>query len=303
MKHNYPAKRSSIQNRSELNLTIINTIKETGGLPKKLMSKSLLSLYTSRLTCEGFIRKVGYGVWEVLKPYSKQVQVNSETPRVTPHHPPLLTLKSDDSRVHNLMFKLKVEAPLSWEARLNARGLAFEGSGGYIRLVFDGFKVWLCRSSVIIYFPSGIDFRASSVPVSLRLAVNGLFSFVPRLEAYLGFTLRYNGLLVWSMSRKHIGLMKNSLAQLYAKEGKKLKVFDDRGLWLVADDSFNLNELEAVRTPTNQTEAEIIQGFFNDLKKNPVKPSEFMSMLTGLLLAVNGVKEAVKSLNDRVDRL
>jgi hypothetical protein len=201
------------------------------------------------------------------------------------------------------MFKLKVEAPLSWEARLNARGLAFEGSGGYIRLVFDGFKVWLCRSSVIIYFPSGIDFRASSVPVSLRLAVNALFSFVPRLEAYLGFTLRYNGLLVWSMGRKHIGLMKNSLAQLYASEGKKLKVFDDRGLWLVADDSFNLNELEAVRTPTNQTEAEIIQGFFNDLKKNPGKMSEVAQVTAGLAFNIAQLTEALRLLNDRVDRL
>jgi len=300
MKHNYPAKRTYRKSGINGRLIIINSIKESGKLPYSKSFKGNLNNYVSLMRHEGIIKRIGYGVWEVIKEHT----VNSEAPMVTTKHLLVKPVKSDDSRVHNLMFKLKVDSPLNWEARLQARGLPFDRLRyGVLKVVFDGFKVWLCRKGVIIYFPSGVDFRASSVPVSLRLAVNGLFSFVPRLEAYLGFALRYRGSLVWSMNRKHIGLMKNSLAQLYASEGKKLKVFDDRGLWLVADDSFNLNELEAVRTPTNQSEAEIIQGFFNDLKKNPVKPSEFMSMLTGLLLAVNGVKEAVKSLNDRVDRL
>jgi hypothetical protein len=312
MKHNYPAKRRISKSRINLYLDILNSIKETGGLPKNLMSNSLLKFYVSRLKREGSIHKIGYGVWEVSEADLNKDKLIQIPPKVTNHHLPPPTVKSDDSRVHNLMFKLKVESPLSWEARLNVKGLAFERKRpGYLRLVFDGFKVWFCKDKVIVYFPPGLDFRASSVPVSLRLAVKFFFSLVLRLEAYLGFSLRSaSGSLVWSMNRKHIGLVKNSLAQLYAKEGKKLNFYDDRGLWLVADDSYNLNELEFPRSFTNDLEASTFQVFFTDLRDHPVKLSEVVQAIA--MLTVNGTQntkavkdmiELIRALNDRVDRL
>jgi hypothetical protein len=276
-RHKYPAKRSKPLRQLKVYLTIIDSIKQSGKLPKLSLSKQALGKYLLRLKCEGIIKRIGYATWEVLK----EVNFKSIPPKVTKHHLPPRSLKSDFIRAHNIMFKLKVDSPLSWEARLNARGVSFSRlRQGHLKVSFEGFKVWLCKEAVIIYYPSGMDFISPSVPSSLRYAVKGFFALIPRLEAFLGLPLRYNGGLVWSMSRKHLGLVKNALAQEYAAEHKKLKVFDDKGLWLLADDSYSLG----VRTQTNETEARVVQAFFNYVKKNPDFYVQFTAMLAGQLV-------------------
>jgi hypothetical protein len=279
--HNYPAKRTPRKSGINVVLSIIDSIKQSGKLPKTVNRKPRLDNHVLRLKREGIIKRIGYATWEVLKEH----HVNNIPPKVTKHHLPPRSLKSDFIRAHNIMFKLKVASPLSWEARLSARGLAFSRlRQGHLKVFFEGFKVWLCKEAVIIYYPSGMDFISPSVPSSLRYAVKGFFALIPRLEAFLGLPLRYNGGLVWSMSRKHLGLVKNALAQEYAAEHKKLKVFDDKGLWLLADDSYSLGELEAVRTQTNETEARVVQAFFNYVKKNPDFYVQFTAMLAGQLV-------------------
>jgi hypothetical protein len=279
--HNYPKKRSKPLRQLKVYLSIISSIKQTGKLPKLSLSKQALGKYLLRLKCEGNIKRIGYATWEVLK----EVNFKSEPPKVATHHLGQKPIKSDYIRVHNLMFKLRFNSPLSWEARLSARGVAYSRLRlGQLKLVYEGFKVWLCKGSVIIYYTSGMDFISASVPSSLRKAVTSFFTLIPGLEAYLGVSLRYSSGYVWSVGRKHLSLVKNALAEECNKEGKKLNVFDDTGLWLIVDDSFNLAELEAIRTRTNTSEASKVQAFFNYLKLNPDFYVQFPAMLMGQLV-------------------
>jgi hypothetical protein len=295
-----PAKRTPRKASANVVLSIIESIKQSGKLPKTVNRKPRLDNHVLRLKCEGIIKRIGYGVWEV----SKEHHVNNIPPEVTSHHLPPRSLKSDFIRAHNIMFKVKVASPLSWEARLSARGVSFSRlRQGHLKVIFEGFKVWICKEAVIIYYPSGMDFISPSVPSSLRYAVKGFFALIPGLEAFLGLPLRYNGGLVWSMSRKHLSLVKNALAQEYAAEHKKLKVFDDAGLWLLADDSFNLGELEAVRTQTNETEASQLQTWFNDYKKNPILPSQIIEALTAITANEAITASNINKLREALERL
>jgi hypothetical protein len=260
-------------------LSIYDSIKQEGRLPKMDMSKQALNWYVSRLQKEGFIKRIGYGVWQT----SKSLSI---PPGFTINHlgqkldsPVEGKVRSDDVRVHNLVFKVKLETPLSWESRLKAKGVPFiKLKSGVLQVVHDAHKVWLCNGKVLVFVPPGLDYTARKVSKGLLLAVRDFFSFLPGLEAYLGVSLRSGQGYVWSMTRKHLSLVKNALAMDYNRRKEKLKFYDEAGLWMIADDSFNLGELEFVRSSSNQGEANIVQDWFNDLKKNPVKQSEVMQM-------------------------
>jgi len=82
--------------------------------------------------------------------------------------------------------------------------------------------------------------------------------------------LSQKGQYRFKVARQHYSLMKNSLAKQYNKEGKKLNCYTDKGLWMLIDNSYNLHELETVHSKTGVKDNEIVQDFFNSLKKNPI---------------------------------
>jgi hypothetical protein len=293
----------------DLYLTILESVKKYGKLPDLDIPKTHRNYYVSRLKKQGRIKRISYGVWEVKTSISPP-------PRVTTNHlglPCAIDLKkqvrSDDVRVHNLMFRLKLETPLSWESRLKARSVPFSRlKFGVLQIVHDNHKVWLCNGKVIIYVPAGLDYTARKVSKSLLLAVKDFFHFLPGLEAFLGFSLRSEEGYVWNVTRKHLSLVKNALAQDYNERKEKLRFYDEKGLWMLADDSFNLGELEFVRSSTNQGETNVIQAFFNDLKKNPVKPSELLQIAQAqaynhsqLMVTVGKLAEVVKLIKNMLE--
>ena len=189
-------------------------------------------------------------------------------------------MRSDDVRVHNLVFKIRFKSPLSWESRLKVRDIPFTRlNSGVLRIIHDGHKVWLCKDKVIIYNPVGLDYTHRKASGGLLLAVKGFFIFVKCLQALLGLGLSQEGQgLVWSINRKDLALVKDAIAMDYNKRKEKLRVYDEQGLWLIADNSFNLGELDFVRNSTNHDEINTIQSFLNDLKKNPVLLSDLLKL-------------------------
>jgi len=67
------------------------------------------------------------------------------------------------------------------------------------------------------------------------------------------------------VARQHYALIKNSLARQYLEDGKKLAVYSGRGLWLLIDNSYNLEELETVHPKTADKDNGKVQDFFNGL--------------------------------------
>lgn len=274
---------------TNLYLSVYNSIK--AGLRPSIISSQLnlkkqrLNYYITSLKQQGFIKKIGYGTWEILKPFDENKYKLSTW--VAPHN--MDTLKSDLVRGHAFMFTLKIPANLkNWTNRqdiLTKQAIRFKPlKYGFVssgqRLDFKGRKVHLFNNSIIIYEKS--SFIALTSKESKKYAIYHLLSFIKALERFLHADFKIDAKYYFKVSRQHYSLIKNALAQQYDKENKKLYCYTSNGLWLVIDNSYNLHELETTNYKTSPDDNKIVQDFFNDLKTHPITISQLYGNITEL---------------------
>jgi len=262
--------------RLDLNFIVFELIKK-GFRPSKIchkldLKKSTLQYYLSTLKRSGFIKKVGYGTWEILKEYNeKEVQ---KTTKVTPHQlrNNLNFFKPDSVRGHAFQFKFKIGKIRNWEKREQILGvlnipfddLKIGGVKRGQRLKFKGKKIWLTNSSIIIYEKA--SYMADTAKLSKSRAVYDVLTLIKQLEGYLRANFKINNKYIFKVTRQHYSLMKNALAKQYNKEGNNLQVYNETGLWFTIDNSFNLQEAETLHPKTADIDNEKVQNFFNGLK-------------------------------------
>jgi hypothetical protein len=231
------------------------------------ISKQKLNYYLSSLKRSGSIRKIGYGVWEICREFDEQKV--KETIRLATYQP--ATIKPDFVRGHAFQFKLKVPNLRNWEQRedvFRKKGIGFKelthliGKGQEI--VVKGKKIWLTNKSIIIFEKS--SYLTKTAKMARQYAIYDLFELVRSLESTLGASFRVNKKYRFKVSRQHYALVKNALAEQYNRDGKKLHVYSDEGLWFLIDDSYNLNEAETVHPKTAVDDNTKVQNFFNGLK-------------------------------------
>lgn len=258
---------------TNLNLTIYSHIKQ--GRPIKQicailnLSKSAISYHIKALKLLGYIKKVGYGVWETT---SKQVQIHPIGTLTSQGGSTILTsLPSDTIRSHAYQWTISLKNIINWENRqgfLSKQGIPYKQIQHNVqRIVYKGHKVWLSDKSITFYIKKEKSYIGKTPEQAYEIAINDFFDILHGLENLLKVSFKQNNGYKFKCDKKHHSLIKNALAKQYNDEKKKLKVVDDNGLWLIIDDSFNLNELECVRTPTNNNEATIVQTLFNGVVK------------------------------------
>lgn len=231
------------------------------------------------------IRKVGYGTWGAL------VENVPEKEGVKIHHVADTHTPQEGVRGHGYVATLKIPKIEGWARRegiLGKAGIGFIGlkaqKAQRIR-VDDIKKVWLCDRSVVFYLGKKSFFAENALKASWK-AMDCLLDHVRKLESALqvgepGF--RIQGRYHIRFSRQHHGLVKNALAKQYDAEKKKLFVFDERGLWLLIDNSANLHELETVRCETTVDENIFVQKFFNELNETRITPMFIMHSIDQLV--------------------
>lgn len=280
-------------------LTVLDNI--TKGIPPAKipgitgLSKRQVQYAITRLRRSGNIRKIGYGTWEVVESkFDEKSRYNKvqKTHRVgSPHTPPEDTKMQDTVRGHGITATVKIPKLFKWDERerlLEKRGIPFEKIPQGQRISFKGVeKVWLCKKSLVLYLPQ--SWYAESAKEAAWYAMSYILDTLRELERYLGVTtFKVKGGYQVKFSRHHYALIKNSLATQYNEEKKKLFVFDDRGLWLLVDnskpDNRFLQELEAVRPGIKAKDNAIyhnrvIQKFFNELKETEFSPKETADLL------------------------
>lgn len=266
------AKRSSNNNpKNNLNLIVFNYI-EKGFSPaqiaKKLeMKKPAIQYYIKNLRANGLIEKVGYGVWIAKKSW-QEVQ---KTTQVAQPSYNLNLFKPDNIRGHAFMFKVRLPSLNNWGAReliFEKQNIDFERlniPGGGQKLLFRGRKVWLTNKSIVVYEKS--SFLAPTAEVSRSNAINELTKLLVGLENLLKANFKIGGKYYFQVSRQHYALVKNALAKQYNDQGQKLSVYSENGLWFVIDNSYNLDEAEALHAKTALTDIKKVQNFFNGIKK------------------------------------
>ena len=276
----------------KLRLSIYNHIKagfRPISLCKKLNIKSnLLQYHLSSLKAHGLIKKVGYGTWEILKNYDKTTSVLStrvaNINRLKQKSKTEVLLKPDFVRGHAFQFKLELPNNLkNWKRReeilINLK-IPFKKInlfGGAQSLNFENNKIWLTNKSIIIYEKE--SFISEFARETKSEAINHFLKIIKRLERHLRANFSTHGKYRFKVTRQHYSLIKNALARQYNATGSKLEVYSDKGLWLLIDDSYNLNELETVHSKTGIPDNEKVQNFFNSLKEFPITSKEiFKSM-------------------------
>lgn len=301
---NYGDKHPGIKNLGSATYIVYEHIK-SGGSPHILwkqnqLTKPQVKCALMRLKRHYSIKKIGFGTWGITGEFPIKNLGSINTPRHPPTHPPFISYGNDtysekgpDSvRMHAAIVRLQIPDIKNWGRRreiMQKLGLGYKiiSQGETIR--FEGQKVWLCPKSIVFYLNG--SWFADTAPDALRRATLDLCAMIARLEKRLkAASFRGPGGYKLRFARQHHSLIKNALARDYRKKGQKLKVFDENGLWLIIDNSFNLDELETIgkgAVPDNVK----VQDFFNSLKRNPVTTdqitrlegavTEFKSMLAG----------------------
>jgi hypothetical protein len=268
-----PTSSNQQPNKFKLHLSIYNSIKDTNSLPKSSLKKSALQYYLSMLKKANLIRKIGYGTWETIAPFDenkiKQVQIHNLTSSNLSTLSPNLNL----IRSHAFIFKIKIPKSLNnWHKReeyLTDKQIAYmpnkiKALGQ--QLIIDHTKVWLTNKSIVIH--ESKDFIANSAREGKNYALDRMLTLIEKIEALLNCSFKINKKYLFKVSREHHSKLKCELAIQYRKEGKKLYVYDDKGLWMWIDFSDHIDEREI----GNRVNAALIMDnrinpFFNGLKE------------------------------------
>ena len=142
-----------------------------------------------------------------------------------------------------------------------------------------GSKVWLNSSSIVVYFPKGLSFFGETAGDTEERAFFEIIDLMDNITSRLNVSLKINKSYHIKIFGKHQSNIGNTLAKVYNREGRTLKVSNKDGLWLLIDDSFNLNELETVGVTGNNDSTtdmdDVVMPFFNSLKTHPFTSKDF----------------------------
>jgi DNA-binding transcriptional ArsR family regulator len=297
----------------KFNLSVCHSEIEAGSSPKRIAEKYGLSLpnlsyYLRQLLKAGLIRKVAYGTWETVAPFSeKEVKKLTNVATKQLGGDILTSLKPDSVRGHALVFRVKVPNALTnWK---NREAYLIEKKIHYTalpkkktqRLLIGGSKVWLSDRTLTFYFKE--SFLAETPKEAQSLGISHLKERINALERLLNVSFEINRGYIFKVSRQHYALVKNALARQYNQEGKRLYVTNHRGLWFLIDNSYNLEEAEGVSPASAVTDTAKVQDFFNSLKENPITTHQINGSFAMILSAIRTLTENVSVLAKEVEKI
>jgi len=202
-------------------------------------------------------------------------------------------LKADLVRGHAFLFKVKIKPNLrNWSRRYEYIKTRFpklkprKFNNNAVGIIFKGKKIHLCSKSIVIYDKESYINQFASK--SKSYAIYELIELIKSLENKFNnpgvFTI--NGCYKFTVCREHYALVKNSLAKQHRINGEKLKIFNTEGLWMLIDNSYNLDEWEILKNKEKDpkqavNDSEALQSYWNDHKdtKFKVTPSFILQSL------------------------
>lgn len=248
---------------------------ELGKSPSDIIKEGKVSersiwRYIRALRDNGNIEKVGLGVWKALKQPA------------TIH---LGRSKFKSIRSHAFGFYLKIIPTYKWKQRdvfLVNNNIKFKK--GNLNNVYS--QSFIYKKFHITLFNEGIkflsvkeenQFKTNSATRGNELAYIKIKEVIQGLESLFDdISFKIKGKYEVKITRQHHADMKNELATIYNKEHKKLKVFDEKGEWLLIDFSLNTDELETIRGSTASSDMDnAVKPFFNSLKEKPFTAHDF----------------------------
>lgn len=235
---------------------------EKGITPSKIskrlsISKQALNYYIKRLKENSYIEKVGYGVWKV---NSKEVKKS--------------TIYGRKIRGHG--FRVKVTPKTLDKEKILKNLTDYKIIGSFKNVIsfkFRNHTIWICRESIDIIFKKGYSIFSNSARDSHNKAILKTLDLIKGLENRLRQDFSYfKGNYKVRVKKHHYSLVKNELAKELLNRGiNYVEIRDsDNLLWALVDNSFNLEEFEAVNSKTAIKDTDkVLSPTFNALRENP----------------------------------
>lgn len=120
--------------------------------------------------------------------------------------------------------------------------------------------------SVIINLP---EIFSKNIEEAVIQSMDMLYDSLPKIERLFKIKLVKDYKANITIISQEWASLQDALAKLYRVENKKLYVTDEEGkIWLIADYSFNVDELETVLPESSDEDMGIVKRYMNDLRDN-----------------------------------
>ena len=123
----------------------------------------------------------------------------------------------------------------------------------------------LCKDSILSYLPTGTEFISDNVDYACELAKPHIREVLDKFSTYFGKDLRIKGDFDFTITRRHIAMMNNEIAQNMHKKKKELKVYVNGKLRIITDKSFNFDELEAITLDKGKSDVKSMEKMIKDV--------------------------------------
>lgn len=259
------AQRSKKRSKKKFLIDLYNFIQSKGRLPLEKecgKTKQALNYYVTELKSKDLIYSPSYSIWKV-RP-KKEVKKNIVTQY--PHN--------KIYRGHSYQFVISLPAFEYWrkiKIYLEKKGISFTiTKKNAIKIELEGAIFHIFSKSIVLYFPSDWNFFSSDAEECDSLATARAREVTEKLRKHIGIDFRISGDYNILATRSHKAWINNELAKQMQDRGEKIYVRYKGKLWLMADKSFNLSELEFVDHKESTRDAKIVlEPFMNKIRVNP----------------------------------
>jgi hypothetical protein len=139
-----------------------------------------------------------------------------------------------------------------------------------LKIVHRGVTYNVCKNSIVFYFPTGWNILASDPEVADSKALARGRECLDKLRSCLGIDFRIKGDYLLNITRSKTSWVNNEIAKTAHKIGDKIYCKYKGKLWLIADRSFNVNELEFLDHKEKNRDIEVVvEPFMNKLREDP----------------------------------
>ena len=276
--------------------SIVEYIKLNSKLPSMGMSKQARNRYINKIKRAGVVIKLGYGTWgvdedkykqfEFITKVIKQKEVNL-TPKASKQHLSKKFTSFKDIRGHGFIITFEIPRIAGWYKReeffkkqkIDYKKVGLNKSG--IRIIVKEHKIHLYKSKIIIYSPSHLSYFSETAEESYKYAIYDLQQILKQLENLMQVSFLIDNTYKFKVSRQHYGKVNDSISKMYKRNGDRLYVANNKGVWLITDNSLNMNELETVNKDTSQIDMDnVIIPFLNSIKEHYEKTGEIFKATT-----------------------
>jgi len=265
--------------------------------------KQRMQYHINKLKKQGVIKRIGYGVWETnldrfdqLR-FQKKVKTTLKATKRSKKNP-----YKKDIRGHGFIISFRLPKIPNWYRRkeylekknINYKEVGLNNCGQ--RIEIRGHKIHLYKSAIVIYSPKESSYFSEKAKTAKEYALHDLIQILHSTENLLGMSARFIDGYHFKVSRQHYAHVNNELANQYTREGKKLICTHKGKEWLIIDESFT-SELETTHSETaDKDQDNIIQPFFNSLKKHYESTGEAIT-IDNLMKLFVGMAKAQQETN------